>query len=93
MEGDLLTGATAEPAVRISGMRRGNEMLLLVADYWKPPGTKVVQVTVPVSVESGVIDLDTGREAALVRPGRNVFTINLDRELARIFHIRPTTQD
>jgi hypothetical protein len=89
VEGDLLAGVAAEPAVRVSGMRRGNQMLLLVADYWKPSGTKAVKVTVGVEVESRIIDLDTGHDVALVKPGHNSFTIDLDRELARIFHVRP----
>jgi hypothetical protein len=89
VDGELLAGATAEPAARISGMRRGNEMLLLVADYWKPSGAKAIQVTVPVAVESRVVDLDTGRDVALVQPGRNAFTVDLDRQLARVFHVRP----
>jgi hypothetical protein len=93
LEGDLLAGAAAGPAARVSGVRHGNQMLLLVADYWKPPGTKVLEVTIPVDVESRVIDLDTGREAALVKPGRSSFTVDLDRELARIFHVCPITHD
>jgi hypothetical protein len=89
VDGELLTGAAAEPAARISGMRRGNQMLLLVADYWKSSGTKAVKVTVPVAVESRIIDLDTGRDVALVKPSQNLLTVHLDRELARIFHVCP----
>jgi len=89
VEGDLLTGAAAEPATRVSGMRRGHQMFLLVADYWKPPGTKAVKVTIPVDVESRVIDLDAGRDVALIKPDQNCFTVELDRELARVFHVQP----
>jgi hypothetical protein len=89
VEGALLAGAAAEPAARVSGVRAGNRMFLLVADYWKSPGTKSIKLTVPIDVESRVIDLDTGREVALVKPGQNSFTVDLDRELARIFHVRP----
>jgi len=88
-DAEMLAGVTAEPAIRISGLRRGNRVLLLVADYWKPPGTKSVKVTVPVEVESRVIDLDTSRDVALVKPGQNSFTVDLDRELARVFQVRP----
>jgi hypothetical protein len=89
VDGQLLAGVTAEPAARLSGMRHGNEMFLLVADYWKSSEPKTVRVTVPVEVECRVIDLDTGRDVALVKPGRSSFAVHLDADLARVLHVRP----
>ncbi|NLB95044.1 MAG: hypothetical protein GX785_04970 [Armatimonadetes bacterium] len=86
--GELLAGAKAEPSVRLSGMRRGDRVFLLAADYAgkvKDP----VAITLPVTRPSAVIDLETGARIGQLVPQKPSFTVRFERPGARAFHILP----
>ncbi len=88
VDGELLEGASAQPPVRISGMRRGDEMVLLVAEYFgTEPLTASVQL--PPRGPCTVTDLTTGERVAALAAGENSFGVTLDEERARLVHVRP----
>ncbi|MCX8037687.1 MAG: hypothetical protein N3D11_11710 [Candidatus Sumerlaeia bacterium] len=88
VDGELLTGTTSQPPVRLSGMRKGNEVFLLAADYFSTAsGTVTVQL--PSGLSGIVTDLRSGRQAGHVRAPDSIFTFAFDGEKARAFRIRP----
>jgi len=88
VDGELLEGASTEPSARLSGMRRGDEMVLLVAEYY---GTEPLTVTVhvPAPGPSAVTDLMTGKPLTTIADGERSFRVRLDEERARLLHVRP----
>lgn len=86
--GDLLEGASTEPQVRLSGVRRGDEMVLLIAEYF---GTEPLTVTVslPTPGPSTVTDLMTGKALAAIAGGERSFQVRLGVERAGLVHVRP----
>lgn len=88
VDGDLLDGVVAEPEARVSGMRKGDRMLVLVADYHGSNG-QTVQLTLPVEKPSMVIDQDTGRTAGEVTPEKRSLDIKLGADRARLLLVRP----
>jgi len=88
LEGELVEGVTAEPPVRISGVRRGDEMVLLIAEYF---GTEPLTVTVhlPVPGPSTVTDLMTGKALTAIAGGERSFQVRLGEERAGLMHVRP----
>ncbi|MBM3860031.1 MAG: hypothetical protein FJ395_10315 [Verrucomicrobia bacterium] len=88
MGGELLTGVKTEPAVRVSGVRKGDAMFLLVADYHGKTRGAPVTVTLPVTRPARVVDLATGVEVARLKPGASSFKAPLACPGARAFAIR-----
>ncbi|MFH1266552.1 MAG: hypothetical protein ABIK89_12560 [Planctomycetota bacterium] len=90
VEGELLGEVVSIDAPgRVSGIRRGNEMLLLVADYFgQSDGTLNVHLSVPVTSE--IHDLHTGEIVVEQVPvGQSTLRINLADAPARLLHLRP----
>ncbi|MGD8238922.1 MAG: hypothetical protein PVH68_10250, partial [Armatimonadota bacterium] len=87
-DGELLEGASTEPEVRLSGMRRGDEIVLLVAEYH---GTESLTVTVslPTAGPSTVTDLMTGGPISTIPAGESSFHVTLGEERACLVHVRP----
>ncbi|MDH7568892.1 MAG: hypothetical protein QHJ73_04840, partial [Armatimonadota bacterium] len=90
VEGDLLTDATAQPPIRLCGMRKGDDVFLLAADY-AGKARVPVQIKVPIAKECVVEDLETGKEVARIRPNASLFTVQFVRPGARPFRVRPAT--
>jgi hypothetical protein len=90
-DGELLQGASTEPEVRLSGMRRADEMVLLVAEYF---GTEPLTVTVhlPAPGPSTITDLMTGAVLASLPRGERSFQVSLGTERARVVHVRRMTR-
>ncbi|MCE5229229.1 discoidin domain-containing protein [bacterium] len=87
MDGDLATSITCRPAMRVSGMRKGNEMFLLITDSYEPYSGPVI-VTLPGAVKADVIDLDTGQPAAKL-DGQKEFALEFKNQRARAVHVKP----
>ncbi len=88
VDGELLAGVTTHPAVRVSGMRAGDRMVILAADYFAK-AAKTVQITVPVRKRSVVIDLEIGRRLAVIEPGRATFAAPLAAHAPRLLLVQP----
>ncbi len=88
VDGKLLEGAMAMPNARVSGMRKGDRMVVLVADYGlvKP---KTVQLRLPVQTASVVTDLDTGERLGAVSKDRPIVRVLLGLEKARVLLVEP----
>ena len=84
-----LVGADAviEGAGRVSGMKLGNRMMLLAADYFgNSDGTLKVQLK--VSARSTLRDLMTGETVGKVLlPGKNLVNIPLNGQRARLLEV------
>ena len=93
LDGTLLDRVTTHPKTRISGMKDGNHLFLLVSDYFDRLKGKTVTITLPISVKSSVIDLDTGETVAQVSPSAPSFKIDLSKDLARPLHIVPSKNE
>lgn len=85
VEGELLEGVKTDPAVRVSGMRKGERMFLLVADYHAQTRGAPVTVTLPVTGAVRVVDLATGAEVARA----SSFKVQFDQPGARAFSVNP----
>jgi len=83
--GELLEGVKTEPVVRVSGVRKGDAMFLLAADYHGKTSGAPVTVALPVTRPVRVVDLATGAEVAR----SSSFTVQIDRPGARAFLVRP----
>ncbi|NUQ66340.1 MAG: hypothetical protein HUU20_28085 [Pirellulales bacterium] len=90
VDGDLVGDAAGvDPPFRLSGMRRGDEMVLLASDYFgRSDGTCRLRITVPARSE--VQDLRTG-EIVLndLAPGEQRLVLPLKNEAARLLHVKP----
>jgi len=71
----LLEGLHSDDA-HVSGVRRGEELLVLVADY-RHLGETTVHARVPVERPADVIDLFTGEKVALLSPAANELTVTI----------------
>jgi len=86
VDGQLVEGVRCEPAMRISGMRRGDDLFLLIADYHRRE-PRAVTVELPITKAATVVDLATGRPLARLAAGERRFTLAFDGELAKALHI------
>jgi len=86
VDGDLVGGVECRPAMRVSGMRRGHDMFLLIADY-ASPRTGEVAVTLPAGPARGVVDLETGKEIARLKPSERGFRLSFRKERARAIRV------
>lgn len=74
---------------RVSGMRLGEEIVLLVADYYGD-GDGSVTVKLPLASRMRVFDLDRARALGPAGPGEVVsLRVELDDQRARILHLQP----
>ena len=87
-DGQLLAGASAEPDARVSGMCKGDEMLVLVADYYLTE-PRTVSLRLPARVASVVVDQDTGEQVGEVGPGAGSVALTLGPARARLLVVRP----
>ncbi|MBM4016909.1 MAG: hypothetical protein FJ288_01060 [Planctomycetes bacterium] len=69
-------GVRTEPPVRTCGMRRGDDMFLLIADYYLR-GKKTVEVELPMQKACTVTDLDAGGQVARLAAGERRFRVVL----------------
>ncbi len=74
-ESQLLEGLTSDDA-HVSGVRRGDEMLVLVADY-RHVGETTVHVRVPVAEPMQVVDLFTGEVVGSIGPDDNELAVTI----------------
>jgi len=92
VDGELVSGVTCTPAMRTSGMRRGGEMFLLIADYARRR-TGDVRVSLPDPADAVAVDLATGRPIARLRPPERSFVVQFRGESARAIHVRPEAKE
>jgi hypothetical protein len=88
--GDLAgASATVQGPGRVSGMKLGSRMMLLVADYFgKSDGTLKMQLNVQAT--SSLRDLMTGKTIGKVLlPGKQTVNIPLNGQRARLLEIAP----
>ncbi len=88
VEGDVLEGAGADAGVRLSGMRKGDAVFLLVADYAGALAGPA-SVKAPVQRPCRVTDLETGKVVGRVTPDAPAFPVRFEGTGARAFLIRP----
>ena len=91
VNGKLVAGVTCEPAARISGMRRGDGMFLLIADYLAQ-GPRRATVTLPTPVACTVVDLRTNKDIARLRPPQRSFEVTVGAMLPAAVHVRPQAE-
>jgi len=73
---------------RVSGMRDGDDIVLLVADYYgDTDGTVTVRLKLDKPMR--VLDLDRKEEVGQVAAGETDFAVELGEERAGILHLRP----
>ncbi len=73
---------------RVSGMRRDDDIVLLVADYHGDTDG-VVTVRLKLDKPLRVLDLDSRQEVGRVEAGTSDFEVGLGDGRARILHLRP----
>lgn len=91
VDGELIgDAARAEAPGRVSGIRRGKEMVLLVADYFRrTDGT--VKLTLQVPARSEIRDLITGEVLpGEIQSGECLIPVPLGNNRARLLHVRPS---
>ncbi len=87
--GEPLGEIGATEGVRVRGMRLGDEMFLLVADY-RISEAKVVQVSVPVETASEVVDLESGKLVGALDDHYNTLAVALSPEQrVRVYCVMP----
>ncbi|MFQ6098954.1 MAG: hypothetical protein ACE5O2_14590, partial [Armatimonadota bacterium] len=87
VDGDLFE-AEVIGAGRVSGMRHGDEIVLLAADYHgDSDGT--VRVKLNLEKRMRVRDLGEGDELGPTGPGESMLAVPLHARWARILHLRP----
>jgi hypothetical protein len=92
VKGDLVgSSATIDGAGRVSGMKLGNRMMLLAADYFgKSNGSLNLNLTLPV--KSQLRDLLSGETVGKVLlAGKQTVTIPLNGQRARLLEVVPVT--
>ncbi|MBL7039827.1 MAG: hypothetical protein ISR77_14415 [Pirellulaceae bacterium] len=90
VDGELVgDAARAEAPGRVSGIRRGEDMVLLVADYFRrTDGT--VNLTLQVPARSEIRDLITGEVlSAGIQTGERLVPVPLGENQARLLHVHP----
>jgi hypothetical protein len=87
IDGQLYAQARVERPARVSGMVRGNDLALLVGEYYGT-GPVTVQVTLEVPVASDVLDAESGRELAELAAGRQTLAVDLDAHRSRVLWVR-----
>ena len=93
LDGSPLEGIQTEPKTRIRGMKHGNSMFLLASDYSDRLAGKTVEITLPVSVKSTVVDLDTGQTVAQISPSHPAFEITFQEDFARPLQVVPSKEN
>jgi hypothetical protein len=90
VDGDLIgDAASVVGSGRISGMRKGNQIMLLAADYFRHTGGSV-KLQLAVSAKSEIVDLISGQVVkSNVAVGRPTIEIPLEGARARLLHVRP----
>ena len=88
VEGQLLTGAEVTSNVRISGMRHGDRLVVLLADY-ELTEPKALELRLPVRAASDVADLDTGEKLGTVSATRPVLRLTLGPARGRLLLVKP----
>ena len=91
VDGKLVSGVASRPKMRISGMRRGDEMFLLLADY-RSRRAKTVAVTLPPGPPRVVVDLANGETVARLPRAQRAFRLPFTGEPARAVHVKPTAE-
>ncbi len=88
-EGMPLSDASATEGIRVRGMRRGNEMFVLVSDY-RCAGAVSGEVSLPVLTPSEAVDLRTGEVVASLDDAHNTIETRLSPDQHfRAYHIYP----
>lgn len=90
LDGRPVEGVRTAPPVRVSGMARGDEMFLLVADY-AGRAAGPVEVRLPLRQACAVVDLETGETVARIEPGA-ALPLTLNGRQPRALHVRPLTR-
>ncbi|HIQ21886.1 MAG TPA: hypothetical protein EYH34_11725 [Planctomycetes bacterium] len=81
--------ASVTRPARLGGMRRGDEMILLVADYFGRTGG-TVKLSAAVSTRSPVRELLTREPLSdHLSSGEVALTVNLGKARARFLHVQP----
>ncbi len=88
VDGELLRGAAATPPMRVSGMRHGHRMAVLVADY-AAQEPKTVALQVPITVNSVVSDAEAGRRIGTVTAANPVVTLTVGPYRGRLLLVEP----
>ena len=74
-------------------MRRGEEMVLLVADYFRR-GDGTIRLRMRLRGPAAIVDLLSNRKLIdRLPPGERVVPIPLGGERARLLYVRPLTAD
>lgn len=89
VDGEPVEGITTSPVVRVSALRKGQTVFLLLADYQAKTGGAPVTVTLPVASPASVVDLATGAVFAHLKPGASSFPLRFDHPGARTFFMKP----
>ena len=76
VDGTPVSDVRTRPPLRVSGMRRGDDFFLLVADY-DPHESKTLEVELPLSKACVVTDLGSGKIVGEVKEGQRVFRVSL----------------
>jgi hypothetical protein len=92
VEDILIDGEPFLPEVdgagRVSGIRRGDDIVLLVADYYgDTDGAVRVKLDLPKRMRA--LDLDRKVEIGTVEAGPQVLSVKLEAESARVLWVRP----
>ena len=88
VNGQLLKGATAPPHVRVSGMRFGDRMVVLAADY-DLTEPRTIELSLPVTVASHIKDLDTGENLGTVSNAQPSLRLTLGPMRGRLLLVQP----
>ena len=87
VDGDLFIPQVEGPG-RASGMERGDEIVLLVADYYgATDGTVTLRLHLDKPLRA--FDLDRRAEIGTVEPGTAAFKVKLGEDRAKPLHLRP----
>jgi hypothetical protein len=90
MDGQLINDeASVESPGHLSGMKKGNSMVLLISDYEKQSsGTLTLHLN--ISIPSKMIDLQNGKVIEQkLHAGKNTVEINLAGNRARLLEVQP----
>lgn len=88
VDGDLVRDVRTDPPVRVSGMRRGDESFLLIADY-ESRQARAVDVQLPIAKTCTVVDLTSGKQIARLAAGAKRFRVTLGAGQAVPLHVVP----
>ena len=88
VDGDLVRNVKADAPARVSGMQKGDEMVLLVADYFRK-SKEPLRIHLTFPKPSRVKDLDTGEVVGQFKAGEASLVLSLGSERARLLHVSP----